>query len=81
VNIIDATRNINKTYKYYNNNKNVNSGLARYRIRKTNSPTQNIPDNYQSKINTETKRSTSPSPDREERRDLRVEEEGRTVLD
>ena len=59
VNIIDATRNINKTYKYYNNNKNVNSGLARYRIRKTNSPTQNIPDNYQSKINTETKRSTS----------------------
>ena len=59
VNIIDATRNINKTYKYYNNNKNVNSGLARYRIRKSNSPTQNIPDNYQSKINTETKRSTS----------------------
>ena len=59
VNIIDATRNINKTYKYYNNNKNVNSGLARYRIRKTNSPTQNIPDNYQSKINTETERSTS----------------------
>ena len=59
VNIIDATRNINKTYKYYNNNKNVNSGLARYRIRKSNSPTQNISDNYQSKINTETKRSTS----------------------